>query len=80
VTAIGDLAATAESYGFDGLWVTETSRSPYTLLTLAGEHTRDIDDGSAIAVAFPRSSMVTAYTAWDLQELTGGRMILGLGA
>lgn len=80
VREAGDLAATAESFGFDGLWVTETSRSPYTTLTLAGEHTEEIDVGSAIAVAFPRSPMVTAYTAWDLQELTDGRLILGLGA
>lgn len=79
VSAVGGLAATAEEMGFDGLWVTETSRSPYTLLTLAGEHTSRIDVGSAIAVAFPRSPMVTAYTAWDLQELTEGRTILGLG-
>jgi probable F420-dependent oxidoreductase len=76
----GPLAAEAEAMGFDGVWVTETTHSPYTALSLAAEATDDIDVGSAIAVAFPRSPMVTAYTAWDLQAMSGGRMSLGLGA
>lgn len=76
----GPLAAEAEAMGFDGVWVTETTHSPYTALSLAARATDEIDVGSAIAVAFPRSPMVTAYTAWDLQALTGGRMSLGLGA
>lgn len=80
VTDVGPLAAAAEETGFDGAWVTETTHSPYTLLTMAADRTAEIDIGSAIAVAFPRSPMVTAYTAWDLQQLSGGRLILGLGA
>lgn len=76
----GPLAAEAEAMGFDGLWVTETTHSPYTALTLAAQATDSIDVGSAIAVAFPRSPMVTAYTAWDLQALSNGRVSLGLGA
>lgn len=79
VTDVGDLAADAEATGFDGLWVTETDNSPYTLLTRAAETTGDVEIGSAIAVAFPRSPMVTAYTAWDIQRLSGGRLLLGLG-
>lgn len=79
ITDVGDLAANAERVGFDGLWVTESNHSPYTLLTRAATETTDIEIGSAIAVAFPRSPMVTAYTAWDLQQLSGGRLILGLG-
>jgi probable F420-dependent oxidoreductase len=76
---IGDLAAEAEQMGFGGLWVTETVHSPYTQLTLAAEQTSEMDIGSAIAVAFPRSPMVTAYTAWDLQRISGGRLVVGLG-
>lgn len=79
VTEVGDLAASAETQGFDGLWVTESSHSPYTLMTRAASETAEIDVGSAIAVAFPRSPMVTAYTAWDIQQLSGGRLVLGLG-
>lgn len=79
VDVVSDRAVAAESMGFDGLWVTEMSHSPYTLLTLATDATTTIDVGSAIAVAFPRSPMVTAYTAWDLNQLSGGRLHLGLG-
>jgi probable F420-dependent oxidoreductase len=35
---------------------------------------------TAIALAFPRSPMDVAYTAWDLQALSGGRFALGLGS
>lgn len=75
----GNLAAVAEEMGFDGVWVTERDHSPYTLSTQIAAETDDIDHGTGIAVAFPRSPMVTAYTAWDLAELSGGRFILGLG-
>ena len=34
---------------------------------------------TGVAVAFPRSPMITAQAAWELQELTGGRFRLGLG-
>src|SRR5208283_4331917 len=40
----------------------------------------DIDVLTGIAVAFPRSPMVTAAAAWELAEATGGRFRLGLGA
>ena len=79
LTEIGDLAASAEDHGFDGLWVTESSHSPFTLMTQAAAETSEIDVGSAIAVAFPRSPMVTAYTAWDIHQLSAGRLVLGLG-
>ena len=35
---------------------------------------------TGIAVAFPRSPMVTAQTAWELAEATDGRFRLGLGS
>lgn len=76
---MGDYAAAAEEMGFDGAWVTEMTHSPFTLMTRAADHTTHIDIGTAIAVAFPRSPMITAYTAWDIQSLSGGRFILGLG-
>ena len=39
-----------------------------------------IELGTSIAVAFPRSPMVLAHIAWDLQKASGGRFILGLGS
>lgn len=74
-----EFAQSAERMGFEGAWTTEVTHSPFTLSMRMAETTDDIDIGTAIAVAFPRSPMVTAYTAWDLQSFTGGRFILGLG-
>lgn len=72
-------AGRAESLNFDGAWVTEVDHSPVVLSTEMVNGTDSIDIGTAIAVAFPRSPMVTAYTAWDLQSLSDGRFMLGLG-
>lgn len=73
------LAQAAEAIGFDALWSVETSHDPFFPLALAAEHTQRVKLGTAIAVAFPRSPMVLAQIAWDLQALSGGRFILGLG-
>ena len=72
-------AAAAEMLGFDGFWVAETNSDPFLNLTLAAEHSSKLTLGTAIAVAFPRSPAVLAYTAWDLQRFSRGRFILGLG-
>lgn len=79
VQEAGELAGVAEEIGFDGGWITELTHSSFTLTTRMGEHTESMDIGTAITLAFPRSPTIAAYTAWDLQELTGGRFILGLG-
>lgn len=79
IEEVGELAAAAERLGFGGVWVTEMASSPFTLMTRAAASTTDVDIGTGIVVAFPRSPMVTAYTAWDLQSLSDGRFILGLG-
>lgn len=73
------LAQAAEQLGFDGLWTTESQHDPFIPLTQASHVTSRLTLGTAIAVAFPRSPIVTAHTSWDLQALTGGRFVLGLG-
>ena len=75
----GVLAAEVERAGFDGLWFTEGGRTAYLGATAAALATDDLDLGTGIAVAFPRSPMITASTAWELAEATGGRFVLGLG-
>ena len=79
LTRAGDIARAAEELGFAGLWSAETAHNPFLPLTLAAAATRRIQLGTAIAVAFPRSPMVTAQIAWDLAEQSAGRFILGLG-
>ncbi len=72
-------AKRAEEIGFDGLWTAETQSDPLLPLTIAAEHTQNITLGTAITVAFPRSPMVLAMMAWDLQRFSNGRFTLGLG-
>lgn len=73
------LAEAAEAIGFDTLWTSETQHDPFLPLGVAALHTQRIGLGTAIAVAFARNPMSTAYQAWDLQEASGGRFMLGLG-
>ncbi len=68
-----------EDLGFDALWTLETQHNPFFPLILSAEHTRAMKLGTSIAVAFPRSPMIIAHIAWDLQEFSEGRFILGLG-
>lgn len=75
----GKLALEAESMGLSGAWFPEAEHNPYIGAALAAANTSSIQLGTAIALAFPRSPMVTAQIAWDLSRLSGGRFILGLG-
>lgn len=76
---MGDLARRTRSSGFDGMLVTEGGRSAFTALTAAAVAVPELDYSTGVAVAFPRSPMITAQTAWELQEATVGRFRLGLG-
>lgn len=79
LSSIADVAKRAEAAGFDALWSSETQHDPFLPLALAAEHTSHIQLGTAIAVAFSRSPTVIAHNAWDLQKLSSGRFVLGLG-
>ena len=76
---VADVARAVEDLGFSGLWFTETERPPYLGCAVAVEATDAITIGTAIAVAFPRSPMITAQTAWELARASRGRFSLGLG-
>lgn len=73
------VAQAAERDGADGFWLSEVRHDPFLGLTLAATVTERIELGTAIAVAFARSPMTTAVQANDLQALSGGRLLLGLG-
>jgi probable F420-dependent oxidoreductase len=73
-------ARKAEAIGYDCLWTSETQHDPFLPLAVAATATSSIKLGTSIAVAFPRSPMVIAYTAWDIQKASAGRFILGLGS
>lgn len=73
------IARSVEDLGFDGLWTSETGHNPFLPLTHAAGATSRINIGTAVAIAFPRSPMVTAQIAWDLAAQSKGRFLLGLG-
>jgi probable F420-dependent oxidoreductase len=72
------LATDAAGAGFSGLVVTEAGRTAF-LSCAAAALAADLDISTGIAVAFPRSPMVTAQVAWELAQASGGRFRLGLG-
>jgi probable F420-dependent oxidoreductase len=74
-----EVGRVAEEIGFSGLWTSETKHDSFLPLVVAATRTQRIQLGNAVAVAFSRSPMVTAQLAWDLQDFSGGRFILGLG-
>jgi len=73
-------AAALEGRGYDGVMTAETSHDPFLPLLLAAQSTERVDLMTSIAVAFARSPMTLAQTAWDLQAASGGRFVLGLGS
>ncbi len=76
---MGPLAQRTQQVGFDGMLFTEGGRTAYPAVTAAALAAPGLEMSTGVAVAFPRSPMITAQVAWELQELTGGRFRLGLG-
>ncbi|MFP5308359.1 MAG: TIGR03617 family F420-dependent LLM class oxidoreductase [Actinomycetes bacterium] len=73
-------ARRAEEEGFAGWFAAETAHDPFLTLAMAATTTERITLGTGIAVAFARSPMDVAQSADDLQRLSGGRFVLGLGS
>ena len=76
---IDEVGRAAESLRFPGLWTSETKHDSFLPLAVAANNTKRLDLGTSIAIAFSRSPMTMAQISWDLQELSDGRFILGLG-
>jgi len=76
---VSALAQAAETIGFDAIWTSETQHDPFLPLTLAAAQTSRLKFGTAVTIAFARSPLVVAHTAWDLAKQSDGRFMLGLG-
>ncbi|HEX8939699.1 MAG TPA: TIGR03617 family F420-dependent LLM class oxidoreductase [Candidatus Limnocylindrales bacterium] len=76
---LAGLARLAEEAGFESAWLTELDHSGFVAAQTCLAATDGIVVGTAVALAFPRSPTITALTAWDLDELSGERFVLGLG-
>ncbi|MEV0672223.1 TIGR03617 family F420-dependent LLM class oxidoreductase [Mycobacterium sp. NPDC050441] len=79
LTVTADYARRVERLGCDGLHVAETVHDSLAVSLLALANTSRITVRTAVTLAFVRSPTLTAYTAWDLSVLSGGRFELGLG-
>ncbi|MGH9269672.1 MAG: TIGR03617 family F420-dependent LLM class oxidoreductase [Ilumatobacteraceae bacterium] len=77
---VQQLAHTVEDAGFDGIVFTEMRQPPWISVVAAHQAAPSLQLSTGIAVAFPRSPMITAQTAWELAEATDGRFRLGLGS
>ncbi len=77
--AAAEWARTREALGFDALRFPELAHDPFMCMAVAAEQTDSISIGTGVAIAFARSPYVTAKLAWDLQEYSKGRLLIGLG-
>jgi probable F420-dependent oxidoreductase len=77
--AAGEAARRMEQLGYDGIVTPEIKNDPFLPLAAAAITTDRVTLGTSVAIAFPRSPMITAQIAWELQEATRGSFRLGLG-
>lgn len=76
-----ELAQRAERAGFDSVFTVEFfNQHAFAVLGAIAATTERIRIGTGIANAFTRAPLVHATAAMDLDELSGGRMVLGLGS
>jgi len=73
------LARDVNEAGFAGIVFTEMRQPPWVSVVAAHQAAPTLDLATGIAVAFPRSPMVMAQTAWELAEVTDGHFRLGIG-
>lgn len=77
---LGDLAIRAEAAGFDSIWTAEAwGADAFTPLAYMAAKTSTLKLGTAIAQVWARTPAATGMTALTLQQLSGGRLVLGLG-
>lgn len=75
-----DVFADLESIGYDSGFSFESKHDPFLPLALAAPRTTSLRLGTAVAIGFARNPMVLANVGYDLQLITEGRFVLGLGS
>ena len=75
-----DLARDLEFAGFSGMLFTESGTVPWMMIAAAAMAAPELHFTTGIAVAFPRSPMISAQIAWELAQNTEGRFRIGLGS
>lgn len=77
--AIIDLARQAEAAGAESVWVADIGRDIFTTLTTIAQNTTKVRVGAAVAICFARPPALVQLAASDIDELSQGRMVLGIG-
>jgi probable F420-dependent oxidoreductase len=77
---VAAMAAQLEEAGYDGAYTFEGKSDPFISVAAAAMSTSQMELMTSIAVAFSRNPMNLAYLGNDLQNLSEGRFIMGLGA
>ncbi|WP_440956460.1 5,10-methylenetetrahydromethanopterin reductase [Methanosarcina sp. Mfa9] len=81
VLKIATYAKLAEEQGFDNVWITDhyNNRDVYTTLAVLALNTNSIKIGSGVTNSYTRNPAITASSIGAVNEISGGRAILGLG-
>jgi 5,10-methylenetetrahydromethanopterin reductase len=81
VPAMMAIARQAEELGYDSIWLTETrfTRDAVTTAAAVAAATRRVRVATGVTNPYTRGAVLTAVTAATLDELAGGRFILGIG-
>ena len=73
------LARQADTAGFAGFYMAEVHRSGFVPLTAVAAATQRMRIGPYVLNAYARSPLITGMSAIDLNEVSGGRLVLGVG-
>jgi probable F420-dependent oxidoreductase len=77
---ITDLTVLAEDLGFERVWIIETNdRDAFAVATEMAIAAKQIAIGTNIVSVFTRTPSLLAMSAFTLDEISGGRFILGIG-
>lgn len=76
------LAVAADDAGLDEFWIGDEgpAREPFSILAAAAMATERVTLAVGITNPYVRAPALTATTALTIHELSGGRMVLGVGA
>jgi probable F420-dependent oxidoreductase len=80
IDATGPVARALEAEGYDGVWMGETRHDPFLQSLRALDSTERMAVGTSVAIAFARTPMTVANSAYDLARYGRGRFVLGLGS
>ena len=81
VLKIGYMAKLAEDAGFGNIWITDhyNNRDVWTTLAVLSLLTNKIQLGTGVTNPYTRNAAITASSIASINELSGGRAILGIG-